>query len=125
MLRFWCWTGRVFGLLAGSPCGTVSRARRRPNVPPPLCPRHHLFRRPNLFGAKCLQRDRGTELFLRCCDLLEGVFWCGAEVLSETHPIPRSHPIPVVGSRGRGNVCNGFLILTVVLGINACLGVSL
>ena len=42
-LRQWCWSGVVFGLLAGHPCCTVSRARHRPGGPPPLYSREHLY----------------------------------------------------------------------------------
>ena len=35
-IREWCYNGKVFGLVAGYPCNTVSRARYRPGGPPPL-----------------------------------------------------------------------------------------
>ena len=57
-LRQWCWSGVVFGLLAGHPCCTVSRARHRPGGPIPLRSREHLFGLPTAPGIEKGVRPR-------------------------------------------------------------------
>ena len=49
-LRFWCWSGRVFFALSGSPCSTWTKLRYRPGGPPPLRSRENLFGLPSVTG---------------------------------------------------------------------------
>lgn len=42
-LRRWAYSGQVFALVAGFPCGTFSRARLLPNGPPPIRTNEFLF----------------------------------------------------------------------------------
>ena len=92
-LRQWCFSGKIFGFIAGFPCNTVSRARFRPGGPPPLRSRTNIFGLPGLEGKHLVACDRGSELFVRTLDLAYGVTKAGGRVLLE-NPADPGPPFP-------------------------------
>ena len=84
-LRQWCYSGRVFCMIAGFPCNTVSGARHRPGGPPPLRSRSYIYGLPGLAGKHRESCHRTTEFFLRILDLATAVSTvCGRVVFGKS-----------------------------------------
>ena len=93
-LRRWAWTGALFAMHGGAPCGTWSRLRWSPGGPPPVRDRTRPFGLPGLSPACQRSCDVGSELFLRQVDLEDGIMSCGGCACAEHPEDPKHAPYP-------------------------------
>ena len=106
MLRYWCYSGLVWGLHGGPVCSTWSRARWRPGGPPPLRDRRRPFGLPNLSEGNVRSLHRGAEFFLRHMDLKRAV-------LANEGPSTSEHPADPV--------CDPYALIVDTVVIKDCL----
>ena len=90
-LRAAAWGGWIDGYHGGPPCSTWSKARWAPNGPPPVRSRARPYGLPNLSAARQRECHKGSELFLRHLDVLDGVVSNGGSGTTE-HPVDPGKP---------------------------------
>jgi hypothetical protein len=62
--------GIIQVVTAAIPCGTASRARERPNGPPPLRSEEYPYGLPALSGINKLRVEKANRIYVNACKIL-------------------------------------------------------